>query len=210
MSVVITAIARSTRSSSASPRLIAVATVPAPSGLVSTSASPGAAAGVGEDRVGVHGAGHREAVLGLGVVDRVPADDARARRGDRVGAAAQDLRQHLGPERLERERDEVERGHRHAAHRVDVRQRVGGRDAPERVRVVDDRGEEVGGLHERQLVAELHDAGVVGGVGRDEHARVASAAAGRPRSARRSAADSLQPQPAPCEREVRAGGMPLL
>ncbi len=37
-----TSIARATSSSSASPRLIAVATVPAPSGLVSTSASPGA------------------------------------------------------------------------------------------------------------------------------------------------------------------------
>ena len=37
-----------------------------------------------------------------------------------------------------------------AAHRVDVGQRVGGGDAPEVVGVVDDRREEVDGLHDRQ------------------------------------------------------------
>ena len=108
-----------------------------------------AAAGVGEHGARVDDAGHREPVLGLGVVDRVPADDRGAGRGDGVGAAAQDLAQHLRPERLEREGDEVQRRHRPAAHRVDVRERVGGGDPPERVRVVDDRREEVGGLHDR-------------------------------------------------------------
>ena len=106
---------------SASPRLIAVATAPGAERLGQHERVARPAAGVGEHRVGVHGAGDREAVLRLGVVDRVAADDARARprrrrRRRRAGSRASTS----GPERLERERDEVERRHRHAAHRVDV------------------------------------------------------------------------------------------
>ena len=157
-----------------------------------------APAGVGEDRARVDGAGDREAVLGLGVVDRVPADDRGARLGDRVGAAAQDLAQHVRPERLQRIGDEVQRADRHAAHRVDVRQRVRGRDPPERVRVVDDRREEVDRLHDRELLGELDDARVVGGVGRDEHARVGRARAAR----RRSGADRRRTA---CSRSPRRG-----
>ena len=51
-------------------------------------------------RAGRTDAGDREAVLGLGIVDRVAADDRGAGLGHRVRAAAQDLAQHLRPERL--------------------------------------------------------------------------------------------------------------
>jgi hypothetical protein len=102
----------------------------------------------------------------------VAADDRGAGRRDGVRASAQDLAQHVRSERLQRIGDEVECADGAPAHRVDVRERVGGGDAPERVRVVDDRGEEIGGLHDRQLVGELDDPRVVGGVGRDQHARV--------------------------------------
>ena len=104
----------------ASPRLAAVLIAPAPSGLVSTSTSPGRPPAFVRTSSGWTVPGHREAVLRLGVVDRVAADDRRARRGDRVVAAAQDLAEHLGAELLERERDEVQRADRLAAHRVDV------------------------------------------------------------------------------------------
>ena len=93
----------------ARPRLSAVAIVPAPSGLVSTSTSPGAAARVGQHRARVDDARDREPVLRLRVVDRVPADDRGARRRHRVRAAAQDLAQHVRPERLQRVGDEVQR-----------------------------------------------------------------------------------------------------
>ena len=60
------------------------------------------------------------------------------------------------------------------------------------------------------LVAERDDAGVVGAVG-GRRARAGRSGAGRPaRIGRRSAAESLQPQPAPWEREVRAGGIAIL
>jgi hypothetical protein len=86
--------------------------------------------------------------------------------------AAQDLSQHVRAERRQRVGHQVERSDRPSAHRVDVRQGVGGGDPAEGVRVVDDRREEVDGLHDRQVGGELHHAGVVGGVGGDQHARV--------------------------------------
>ncbi len=47
------------------------------------------------------------------------------------------------------------------AHGVDVRQRVRGGDGAERIRVVDDRREEVDRLHEAEVVGHLRDGGVV-------------------------------------------------
>ena len=60
-------------------RLMAVVTIPDPSGFVSRSTSPGPRADVAEHAVGVDEAGDRHAVLRLGVVDAVAAED-RARR----------------------------------------------------------------------------------------------------------------------------------
>ena len=104
----------------ASPRLAAVLTAPAPSGLVRKSTSPGRPPAFVSTSSGWTVPGDRQAVLRLGVVDRVAADDRRARRLDHVVAAAQDLPQHLAAERLEREGHEVQRAERRAAHRVDV------------------------------------------------------------------------------------------
>jgi len=113
-----------------------------------------------------------EPVLGFRIVDRVAAHECRAALGADVQAAAEDLLQHVGSEPLERERHEVERGDGPAAHRVDVRERVGGGDAAEVVRVVDDRREEVDRLYQGQLVREPVHACVVRGVGADQHVRV--------------------------------------
>jgi hypothetical protein len=88
---------------------------------------------------------------------------------------AQDLAEHVRPERVQRVGHEVQGADRAPAHRVDVRERVGGGDAPKGVRVVDDRREEVRGLDDREVLGELHHPGVVGGVGRHEHARVGGA-----------------------------------
>ena len=117
-------------------------------------------------------AGHGEAVLGLVVVDRMAAHHRDARgRGD-VGTPAQDLAQDRFPELFEREGHEVQRGDGPPTHRVDVGERVGGRDPPEVVGVVHDRREEVGRVDERQLVGEPVDAGVVGRLRAHEDVRV--------------------------------------
>ena len=132
----------------------------------------GPAAGVGEHVGRVDHAGDGEAVLGLGIVDRVPAHDRGAGGADDVVAPAQDLGEHLGSELLDRPRDQVQRGERPATHRVHVRERVGGRDPPEVVRVVDDRREEVGGLDDGQVLAQAVDGGVIAGRGADEEVGV--------------------------------------
>ena len=126
---------------------------------------------VGDQLVGMHGAGDRHPVLRLGIVDRMPADDRDPGRRRDVRAAAQDLAQDVPAELLEREGDDVHRRQRHPAHRVDVRQRVRRRDPAEVVGVVDDRREEVDRHHERDLVGQLEHRGVVSGIGADEQPR---------------------------------------
>ena len=200
-----TATAAASRSSAATPRLRAVVTAPTPSGLVRTSASPGRRAGVGDQLApGATVPVTARPYLGSGSSIEWPPTIWRAGRVDDVGAAAEDLAQHVAAEALERERDDVQRRQRRAAHRVDVRQRVGRGDAAEVVGVVDDRGEEVDRLDQREVVARA---------GRRPRRRrwrsrragaVVAGPAGRPRTiGSRSAAASLQPQPAPWLSEVR-------
>ena len=112
-------------------------------------------------------AGHGEPVFRLFVDDRVPAGDRRARLAHLVRAAAQDLRDHLGRQ-VFGEGGDVEREQHAAAHRVDIRHRVGRRDRAELVGVVDHRREEVERLHQRVLVVERVHGGVVGHVEPDE------------------------------------------
>ncbi len=61
-----------------------------------------------------------------------------------------------------------ERENRLAAHRVDVRERVGRGDAPEVVRIVDDGREEIGGRDDRLLVVETIHRRVVARLDPDE------------------------------------------
>jgi hypothetical protein len=71
-----------------------------------------------------------------------------------------------------REAGDRERGQRARAHRIDVAQRIGGRDLPVDVRVVDDRREEIDGLDERGPTLPGVDAGVVGVAEIDQDARI--------------------------------------
>ena len=63
-----------------------------------------------------------------------------------------------------REREQVHRGERAAAHRVDVGERVGGGDATEVVGVVDDGREEVDRQQRREVVGQPVDGRVVAGL----------------------------------------------
>ena len=99
-----------------------------------------------------------------------------------------------------------QRQDRRAAHRVDVRERIGGGDTPEVEGVIDDRHEEIGGGDHRLGVVELIDRGVVGGLGADQELREHRR---RQPSALSSSASTpgaiLQPQPPPWDSEVEAG-----
>ena len=123
-------------------------------------------------RCGVNAAGDREAELDLAVADAVAADDDAAGRAAGVGTATQDLDQQVHRELLIGEADEVQRGERLGAHGVDVAERVGGGDATEGERVIDQRREEIRGLHERKLVRKPEHTRIVAGIGPDQQVRV--------------------------------------
>ena len=79
-----------------------------------------------------------------------------------------------GEVRLGKGRD-GERGQGSAPHGVDVRERVRGGDGPEVLGIVDDRGEEVHGLHEGGALVEAKDAGIVARRLVDENAGIVGA-----------------------------------
>ena len=111
--------------------------------------------------------GHCKAVLGLGVVDAVAADDGTAGLARRLRAAGEHLSEKLQRLRA-RPSDDVERIQRGAAHRVHVGERVRGRDPSVVARIVDHRGEEVDGRHQRAPGVELPHRRVVAGLGADQ------------------------------------------
>src|SRR5206468_9868339 len=96
-----------------------------------------------------------EAVLRLGIVDGVPADDVETAAAGDLASAAKDVREKLERERVARPRRDVERDHRTSAHRVDVARRVRGGDAAPREGAVHERGEEVDGEDQRIVAVEL-------------------------------------------------------
>ena len=132
----------------------------------------GAAARVRDHPRRIDDTRHREAVLRLRVVDRVPAHHRRAGRLDDLQPSPEHLLEHAVTQPLERKRDDVHRCQGRPAHRIDVRERVGGRDPPEVVRVVHDRCEEVDRLDEREVFAHLEHRGVIPAGRADEHARI--------------------------------------
>ena len=108
----------------------------------------------GHQRGRVGQARHGQAVLGHRVVDRVAARDEAPGLRRHLRAAAQHLAQDGEVEPVARPGGQVDREQRPAAHRVHVGQRVRGRDPAPVGRVVDDRGEEVRGQHQRALVVQ--------------------------------------------------------
>jgi hypothetical protein len=115
----------------------------------------------GQQRGRVGQAGHGQAVLGHRVVDRVAARDEAPGLRRHLRAAAQHLAQDGEVEPVGRPGGHVDREQRPAAHRVHVGQRVRGGDPAPVGRVIHDRGEEVGGQHQRALVVEAEHGRVV-------------------------------------------------
>ena len=116
---------------------------------------------VAEDPPRVDRAGDRHPVLRLGVVHRVTPDDRHARGVENppgTGDHPPGQRERQG---VARPGDDLEGGQRRARHRIDVGEGVRRRDPPPVLGLVHDRGEEVHGLHDRQVVAEAEHPGVV-------------------------------------------------
>ena len=112
--------------------------------------------------------GHRQAVLGLGIVDAVAAEERHGGLGRRIGTAAQDLAQDLHGQLAHREAHQVEREEGAGPHGPDVGEGVGGGDPAEEEGVVHHRGEEVDRLDDGLLGADPVDGRVVAGLEADE------------------------------------------
>src|SRR5581483_2357967 len=113
-------------------------------------------------------AGDGQAKLRLGVLHAVPADQHRPRLRYLFRAAAQYLRQLVRIALLDGEAEDVHDRDRPAAHRVDIRERVGRRDLPVEIRVIHDGRKEVHRLNEGEVVREAIDARVIAGRQPDE------------------------------------------
>ena len=96
-------------------------------------------------------------------------------------AAAEHLGHQLHRQHAAGPADQVDRHDRPAAHRVNVRERVGRGDPAPVVGIVDDGSEEVGGGEHREVVAHQDGCRVVAAVQADQHvcARLAGEAADR-------------------------------
>ena len=147
----------------ARPNLMAVPTMPVPMGLVRISTSPARAPAFVQMRSGCDGAGHGVAELDLAVAHGVPAEQHDAGAPQRVVSAPEDLGDGGGVDEVLGKPGDRQRGQRPPAHRVDVAQRVRRGDLAVDVRVVDDRREEVHGLHQRRPGLPRVHTGIVSG-----------------------------------------------
>jgi hypothetical protein len=116
--------------------------------------------------------GHGQSVFHFVIDDRVAADDERAGFVDLVLAAAKNLSKNFDWEPIDRPADDVQRRHRLTTHRVDVGQRVGRGDLAEAKGIVDDRGEEIDGLNEGQIIGQRKNPGVIEGLETDDEPRI--------------------------------------
>ena len=132
----------------------------------------GPCARVGEHPRGIDDARHGEAELQLGIGQRVAAQKDRPRLLDRRESSSEDLAELVLGDPLPRETADVQAGDGPPPHGVDVAQGVGGGDPSEIERIVDDRRDEVEGLHEGEPVGETEHSRVVRSVETDEHVRI--------------------------------------
>ena len=116
----------------------------------------------------MHSTGDRVAELDLVVRNAVPAQNHAAGFVDLLRTALQDLFEVIEIA-IRGIRQQRKRGDRLAAHGVDIAQRIGRGDGAERVRIVDNGGEKIDGLHQGELRRQLVHAGIVGRVKPYQH-----------------------------------------
>ncbi len=165
---VIESTAPAASASVATSALIAVVSTPMPSGLVRIRSCPGRRPVLVRIRSGIHLAGHRQAVLRFGVVDRVSANDRESGSGRDVLAASQQFTEELGRKLVGVPPDEIEGEQRPTPHCVDVGHAVCSGDPTPGPGVVDDRRDEVGRRDQCPVRVELPHGGIVAGVGTHE------------------------------------------
>ncbi len=114
---------------------------------------------------------YRIAELDFLVLHRVPTQQRGASLSEDLQAATKDGREHCRVA-VPRKRRHGQRRQRPPAHGVDVRQRIGRRDPAVRGGVVDNRREEIDGLHQRATFIQPVNPRIVSSAVIDEHAGV--------------------------------------
>ncbi len=132
-------------------------------GLRQDQGVPRPGCGVAHYLLRIHETGHGEAVLELGILDRVSSHQSGTRFTHFLGAAAQDVRQDGSLDPPGRKTADVQRGERTASHGIDIGKGVGGGHLAENHRIVHDGGDEVHRLHEGGPRVESIHPRVVGG-----------------------------------------------
>ena len=150
LSMRIDATARATTSSATRPNLMAVPMIAGADGLGEQQHVTGLGAGVGPHARRVDRTGHGIAELDFAVAHGVAAEQRHARLAQGVHAAAEDRANGVGVEGVFGKGRNRERREGTSAHGVDVAQRIGGRNLPVEIGVVDDGREEVDRLHQRR------------------------------------------------------------
>ena len=151
---------------------MAVVAMPMPSGLVSTSTSPGRSPALVRMRSGWTSPTTAMPYFGSGSSTVWPPAITKPASAAIDGSALEHVAEQLGGQLVDVPAHQVQREQRGAAHGVDVGHAVGGRDAAPGAGVVDHRGDEVGGEHQGALVREAPDGGVVAGQGPDQEVRI--------------------------------------
>ena len=144
---------------------------PVPIGFDSTSTSPGRAPPLRKTRSGWTTPCTASPKIGSGLRIVCPPATEPPASATTVGGGLEDRRDRLAREVLG-EGGDVDRHHDPPAHREHVAAGVGGGDRTEVGRMVDERREEVGGRHDRDVVAHAVDGGVVERGEADEQRRV--------------------------------------
>jgi hypothetical protein len=89
-----------------------------------------------------------------------------------VLSAAEDVGENAQWELAARKPNDAERSQRLAAHGIDVRQCVGGSDLSELIGIIDDRREEVDGLHKREIGGQPKNPRVIEGLATDKNSGI--------------------------------------
>ena len=132
----------------------------------------GPRAGITNDSLRVHLSQNTQTILRFAIVNRVTANDGNTCLQGDVTASAQDVLECTGGQQIARECDQVESKQRPRTHRVDIRQRVRGRDAAKVERVVYDGREEVDGRHQRPIASDAVHSRIVRSGGVDQNVGV--------------------------------------
>ena len=119
--------------------------------------------GVADDPVRIHQAGHGQTVLQFFILDRVATHQADSRFPQNTLPAGQHFTQNLTRHGADWKEDQVHGGYRSAPHRIYVGDRIGGGNPAKGIGIVNQRGDDIGRLHQGALRRYPVNTGVIAG-----------------------------------------------